>query len=45
MLKGTWGMEEGIYEPGEPERFDFDQALRWLTWRDKRRRRREREKW
>ena len=45
VLKGTWGMEEGIYEPGEPERFDFDQALRWLTWRDKRRRRREREKW
>jgi hypothetical protein len=42
VLKGTWGMEDGLYEPGEPDRFDFDQALRLLTWRDKRRRRRER---
>jgi hypothetical protein len=41
-LKGTWGMEEGVYEPGEPESFDFDQALRLLTWRENRRRRRER---
>jgi hypothetical protein len=41
-LKGTWGTEEGVYEPGEPESFDFDQALRLLTWRENRRRRRER---
>lgn len=45
VLKGSWGMEEGAYDPGEPERFDFDQALRLLTWRDKRRRRRERGRW
>jgi hypothetical protein len=42
MLKGTWGMEDGVYEPGEPESFDVDQALRLLTWRENRRTRRER---
>jgi len=38
-LKGTWGMDEEAYEPGEAKEFDFDQAMRLLTWRDKRRRR------
>ena len=42
-LRGSWGMEDGAYEPGEPEAFDVDQALRLLTWREKRRIRRERE--
>lgn len=41
-LKGSWGMEPDVYVPGEPETFDVDLALRLLTWRDKRQRRRAR---
>jgi len=41
-LKGDWTFRGEIEEPGEPETFDVDQALRLLTWREKRRLRRER---
>jgi len=41
-LKGSWAFDSETCEPGEPETFDVDFALRLLTWREKRRLRRER---
>jgi hypothetical protein len=41
-LKGSWAIEPDVYVPDEPETFDVDLALRLLTWREKRRLRRER---
>jgi hypothetical protein len=39
-LKGSWAFDREVAEPGEPETFDVDFALRLLTWREKRRLRR-----
>lgn len=42
-LKGSWVFDSDVPEPGEEsERFDVDFAMRLLTWREKRRLRRER---